>query len=187
MIVDNENREAPVLSAPIPGQSFTDDPTQPNKWETPPEITDVEEGVLTIVHPIITDDEALGEFLRLAEGGIALEHMVTMATYTGFKEGKWTPDLMLLMQEPLIYYMIAICESAQIEYNLDEDDMNRTMQDPSYRYSSDPEFEDEVEALGEKAMSDEVIDEELLSQVAKGPSLLSPNGGEEMMNDEELL
>lgn len=183
MFIDNENRDEPLLKAPTPGQSFTDDPDNPKKWETPPEITDVDEALMTIVHPLVTVDEHLRQFLKMAEGGVPLEFMVTMATYTGFKEGKWNPDVMLLLQEPLMYYMIIICEQAQIEYNLDEDDMEKSIQDPSYRYSSDPEFAEEVEALEGQAKQSKSIDEELVSKVT--PSLLSPSGGVSPMVEEE--
>ena len=186
MIVDNTQtgHSASAFKAPMPGQGWTTDPNNPMPWETPPEITDVDEALTTIVHPLVTNDTLLGEFLKLAEGGLPLEHMVTLATYEGFKTGKWTPDVMLLLQEPLMYYMIAICESAEIDYNLDEDDMERTLQDPSYRYSSDPEGEVEVEAIMEEKIP-EVVDEDLLAKVRGGSSLLSPK--EPMIDEEELV
>ena len=45
--------------------------------------------------------------------------------YAGFKEGQWNPDLMMMLLEPLMYVVIALCEKAGVEYSLysgDEDD-----------------------------------------------------------------
>ena len=164
MFIDTSAPMDSRVDAPIPGQGLTSDPNSPQKWETPPEYTDVNEALVSMVHPLVTQEEPLREFLRLAEGGLPLEFFVQMMTFRGFKEGKWTPDLMLLLQEPLLYYMIAICEQAQIAYNLDEDDMKKTMEDTSYRYSSDPEFEDEVVAITEEKIPEQV-DMSLLSNV----------------------
>lgn len=187
MIIDNTIQKHAPMRAPMPGQGWTSDPERPMKWETPPDIVDVEEAVLEVVHPLITNEDALKEFIRLAEGGVPLEFMVTLGTYEGFKAGKWNPDVMLLMQEPLMYWMIAICEQADIEYNLDEDDMQRTLEDPSYRYSSDPEMEGEISAIVEEKVPD-AVDEDLLSQVRGKKGLMSPPSiEEEVIEDEEEL
>lgn len=171
MIIDNTKElSSTAFKAPVPGQSLTSDPSNPMPWETPPEIVEVEDAVLAVIHPLVTVDETLNEFIRLAEGGVPLEHFVTMFTFGGFKAGKWTPDIMMLMQEPVLYYLIAICEKAEIAYNLDEEDMERTMQDPEYRYSSDPELEEEVSALTEEKLP-EVVDEKVLTNIAP------PSGG----------
>ena len=51
--------------------------------------------------------------------------------YAGFKSGKWNPDLMLLLIEPLMYVIIALCEKAGVDYTLysgeEEDDDDEEM------------------------------------------------------------
>ena len=46
------------FDAPIPGQSLTDEPGK-WAWEKPPEITDVDEAVESIVIPITEDPDTL--------------------------------------------------------------------------------------------------------------------------------
>jgi len=38
--------------------------------------------------------------------------------YMGFSNGKWNPDLMLLLVEPLMYMVMSLCEKAGVEYTL---------------------------------------------------------------------
>ena len=44
----------------------------------------------------------------------------------GFQEGLYNPDLMLMLIEPVMYILIALCEKAGVEYSIylddDEDD-----------------------------------------------------------------
>ena len=43
----------------------------------------------------------------------------------GFQEGLFNPDLMLMLIEPVMYILIALCEKAGVEYSVyldDEDD-----------------------------------------------------------------
>ena len=41
----------------IPGESLTGDPTQSNPWESPPEITTVEEGLHLILDDLFKPDQ----------------------------------------------------------------------------------------------------------------------------------
>ena len=38
-----------------------------------------------------------------------------MILYEGFREGKWNPDLMMLLAEPVMYLLLYIAERADIE------------------------------------------------------------------------
>ena len=42
--------------------------------------------------------------------------------FTGFTEGKWNPDLLLLLIEPVAYMIMALAERADIEIIIDNDD-----------------------------------------------------------------
>jgi hypothetical protein len=42
--------------------------------------------------------------------------------FSGFNEGKYNPDLMLLMIEPTAYMIMALAERAGIDYEVMEDD-----------------------------------------------------------------
>ena len=48
--------------------------------------------------------------------------MTQMILYRGFTEGEYNVDLMLLLVEPLMYLLIAICEEYDIEPTLYDDE-----------------------------------------------------------------
>jgi|APSaa5957512576_1039674.scaffolds.fasta_scaffold04113_2 hypothetical protein len=155
--------EDTTFKAPIAGMSLTQDPSNPQAWEKPPQITDVNEAILEAIHPLLTNEDKLYQFISLAEEGVPLEFFVNLITYQGFKKGKWNPDVMLLLMEPILYVLIAICLKADIEFNLDKDDMTKTLKDDTYRYSNDDEVKGEVEELEEKI--EEEIQPSLLAQI----------------------
>ena len=42
--------------------------------------------------------------------------------YVGFREGKFNPDLMMMLMEPIMYLLMALAEKAGIEYRIDSED-----------------------------------------------------------------
>ena len=42
--------------------------------------------------------------------------------YVGFREGKWNPDLLMMLMEPFMYLLMALAEKAGIEYRIDDED-----------------------------------------------------------------
>ena len=50
--------------------------------------------------------------------GIPVSDVVQQILYIGFTKGKWNPDLMLLLVEPLLYLVMSLCEKAGVEYKL---------------------------------------------------------------------
>ena len=88
------------FSAPIPGQSLTDDPGN-YPWEHPPKNTDPE----TIVNDLfmrMTQPEALQEILVMLDAGIPVEAIVRVMVFTGFAEGEFNPDVGFIIIEPLM-------------------------------------------------------------------------------------
>ena len=47
--------------------------------------------------------------------------------YVGFREGKWNPDLMLMLLEPFAYLLMALAEKSGVKYRLDSDDATALM------------------------------------------------------------
>ena len=59
----------------------------------------------------------------LAQGG-AVADIGTAILYAKFNEGKITPDVMMMLAEPVMYTIMAIGEEANIQYNIDGDDID---------------------------------------------------------------
>ena len=112
------------FDAPIPGQSLTDEPGK-WAWEKPPEITDVDEAVESIVTPILEDPQKLEQIDKLMMTGLPIESIVNTLAFTGFAEGKWTPDVAELIKPPLSAFFIIRAKEENIPailYNNPEGD-----------------------------------------------------------------
>ena len=92
--------EFDAFSAPIPGQSLTDEPGN-YPWEHAPKNTDPE----TIVNDLflrMTKPEALEEILTMLDAGVPVEAIVRVMVSTGFAEGEFNPDVGFIIIEPLM-------------------------------------------------------------------------------------
>jgi len=105
----------------IPGQSLTNDPQQPYNWEKPVEYTNPREAML-YVFETLTVPETTENILLSLNNGVGIIDIASITLYSGFLEGKWSPDLMLLLMEPTMYMIMALAEKADINYSLEAGD-----------------------------------------------------------------
>ena len=109
---------------PIPGQSLTTDPDNPAPYEKPPEYTSVHAASEYIFEKLIDEDNYESLMDLLLEDMPIMEIAQTIL-FSGFSEGKWNPDLMMMLVEPTAYMILALAERAEIEpviYRGEEDD-----------------------------------------------------------------
>jgi len=106
---------------PVPGQSLTNSPEQPYKWEQPPEFVNAKEASLYIFETI-TVPETTSNLLLSVINGVGVVDLASIILYSGFLEGKWNPDLMTLLMEPTMYMIMALSEKAEIDYMLESGD-----------------------------------------------------------------
>jgi hypothetical protein len=109
---------------PIPGQSLTNSPDQQYPWEQAPELTNAREAMF-VIFDSLTEDEALTNILFSLNKGVGVIDLASITLYTGFVEGKWNPDLMLLLMEPTMYMIMALAEKAEIDYVMDSGDLSK--------------------------------------------------------------
>ena len=108
---------------PIPGQSLTRDSEDPYPWETPPEFSNPREALDDIVGSIMQPEAMKNIVGALAQGG-AVADIGTAILYAKFNEGKITPDVMMMLAEPVMYTIMAIGEEANIQYNIEGNDLD---------------------------------------------------------------
>ena len=106
---------------PIPGQSLTNSPDQPYRWEQPPEYANPKEAML-YVFETLTVPETTTNLLMSLNNGVGVIDIASITLYSGFLEGKWSPDMMLLLMEPTMYMIMALAEKAEIDYQLEAGD-----------------------------------------------------------------
>lgn len=105
----------------IPGQSLTNSPDQQYKWEQPTEYTNPREAMLYVFETLTVPETTTNILLSLSNG-VGVVDIASITLYAGFLEGKWNPDVMLLLMEPTMYMVMALAEKAGIPYNLEAGD-----------------------------------------------------------------
>ena len=79
------------FDAPIPGQSLTDEPGN-NRWEHPPQFVNMDEAS-EYVWELLHEPTKLEQTILLLNSGVSIEALTKGILFSGFVEGKWTPDL----------------------------------------------------------------------------------------------
>tara|TARA_B100000424_G_scaffold254022_1_gene231690 strand:+ start:249 stop:758 length:510 start_codon:yes stop_codon:yes gene_type:complete len=101
------------FDAPIPGQSLTDTPGNA-KWEHPPQFTDLYEAS-EYVWELMHDEKQLDQIISFLDNDVPVEAVSRMVLFGGFMEGKWSPDLALLLSEIVFKQILAIGVSANVK------------------------------------------------------------------------
>jgi hypothetical protein len=105
----------------IPGQSLTNSPDQSYNWEKPTEYTNPKEAMLYVFETLTVPETTANTLLSISNG-VGVVDIASIVLYSGFLEGKWSPDLMLLLMEPTMYMIMALAEKADIPYSLEAGD-----------------------------------------------------------------
>ena len=106
---------------PIPGQSLTSNPDEPRPFEGPPDFTNFKDA-LDYTTAELLEEEAYMSIVGAIGDGVPIIDLAMQIGYVGFREGKWNPDLMMMLMEPLMYLLMALAEKAGIEYRIDDED-----------------------------------------------------------------
>jgi len=102
----------------IPGQSLTNSPETPHRWEQPPEFSEPHKAMLQIFETI-TEKESLSNILLSLSKKVSVVDLSSIILYSGFIEGKWNPDLMTLLMEPTMYMIMYLGDKANLDYSMD--------------------------------------------------------------------
>lgn len=96
-----------IFNGPIPGQSLTNSPDSRGPWEMPPKFSTANQAMdhlfKTVTSPqfIKSYDTLLSEDKTFYTDELAVQILME-----GFLNGLWTPDMMLLLVEPLMVMMV---------------------------------------------------------------------------------
>jgi len=106
---------------PIPGQSLTANPDEPRPFEGQPDFTNFKEALDYTAAELLLEENYMPMVLALGDG-VPVTDLAMQIGYVGFREGKWNPDLMMMLMEPLMYLLMALAEKADIQYRIDDED-----------------------------------------------------------------
>ena len=117
------------FNAPIPGESSTTAPDIPKAREQPAQYAD-QNKAMEAVYMELTEEDTLRKLINMINDGTPLDQIAQVTLYKGYTEGKFSPDLMLMLIEPTLYLLIAIADYAEIKdyilYNEEVDDEEDT-------------------------------------------------------------
>ena len=69
---------------------------------------------------LIFQPEAMKEIVGALANGAAVADIAMVMLYAKFTEGKFNPDVLMLLAEPVMYLIMAIGEEANIKYNIED-------------------------------------------------------------------
>jgi hypothetical protein len=114
-------QEVSKMNRPIPGQSLTTDPKNPAPYERPPEFTNVHEATM-YMWDFVTEDETYVALMTGISKGVPIMSIVQVLLFDQFQQGKFNPDLMMMLAEPLAYMLIALAERLDLDIKIDNDE-----------------------------------------------------------------
>jgi hypothetical protein len=167
------------MDRPMAGSSLTNDPDQPLPFEKAPEYTNVREACEHIFETLIEEETYIPLMQAIAEGYPLMD--VTQAIlFKGFSEGKWNPDLFVLLAEPTAYMLMALAERADIDFVInrgEEEDDDEEEELFGIKYDEEKlkklKRAQKTKEIPEGILSPEL--EERIEEVPKlQPSLLAP-------------
>ena len=156
------------FNAPIPGEALTTAPDMPRAWERPPQYTS-QDKAMEAIYMEITSEDSLRKLINIINDGVPLDEIAQVILYKGYTEGKFSPDLMLVLIEPTLYLLISIADYADIKdytlYNEETDDPDTEIPDDDVTpLMMGEEGEEEVKEEKRKPKK-ESLGESLLSRV----------------------
>ena len=137
--------EAPYneFDAPIPGQSLTDTPGNA-PWEHPPQMTDPEQ-ILEGLYDKITNGEFTEQLIAMLDAGVPVEAIVRVMVFSGFMQGKFTPDVGFMIVEPLMKLVAAVGIRAgikEVKLSLEDLSNNKFLKDMAELKASNNEMKE---------------------------------------------
>ena len=175
---------------PIPGQSLTNDPDQRYPWENPPEYTDYKQALNFIADQLL-DKEIYVPLMKGIGAGVPITDITLQMLQAGFEQGKWNPDLLMMLIEPTVYTLMALAEKANIQYRINGDEEEDMDEDDEkeiqmMRQKNLQELAN-TKVSGESKVPSGVVPREILQQIDNMEMPQSLLSREEPRQEEESL
>jgi len=156
---------------PIPGQSLTSDPSNPAPYEKPPQFTTIHEASEFLFEKFI-DADTYTDLMTVLDDGVPIMDVVQTTLFAGFSEGKWNPDLLMLLVEPTAYMLLGLAERADIDPIIYRDQQEDEFDED---YDSDMSPQQQKLQMLAKSLDVSKVEEELPPEmVAKIESIPAP-------------
>ena len=101
-----------------PGHSLTEDNSK-WAWGKPPKIVDPEQALEQAINSLKEGRVQL-ELVKLLMAGASVEMIVEGYLFQSFQDGRFSPDVAVLIKAPLAFYIASIAEESNIPYRFFE-------------------------------------------------------------------
>ena len=155
---------------PIPGQSLTNDPDNPAPYEKPPKFTSVHAASEVIFSKLIEEETYL-QIMGLLLDDMPIMEITQTILFSGFTEGEWNPDLMLMLVEPVSYMLLALAERADIDpiiYRGEDEDEEEEERILGTTYEKE-KLQSMKKVLSSRSVPSSVVSPEILQQIEQLP------------------
>ena len=105
------------MERPMPGQSLTNDPANPLPFEQPPKFVDKTDALEYLFASFVEEQKYVALMSALKQG-LPVMDLTKLLLVSGFQDGMWNYDLMLILIEPTAYMLIALAERADIDFKI---------------------------------------------------------------------
>ena len=102
-----------IFDTPVPGESLTKTPGNA-AWENPPQYVNVDEASEYIWEKL-HEEKFLDKVVSFLANDVPIEAIARMILFGGFVEGKWTPDVAILLSEVVFKQIMAIGMNAGVK------------------------------------------------------------------------
>ena len=102
-----------IFDTPVPGESLTKTPGNA-AWENPPQYVNVDEAA-EYVWEKLHEEKFLDQVVSFLANDVPIEAIARMILFGGFVEGKWTPDVAILLSEVVFKQIMAIGMNAGVK------------------------------------------------------------------------
>tara|TARA_A100000172_G_scaffold34640_1_gene20983 strand:+ start:930 stop:1448 length:519 start_codon:yes stop_codon:yes gene_type:complete len=103
------------FEAPLPGQSLAGGELGQYPWESPPDFPDPNDAFSYYMERILDDDQMVFDITRLLEIGTPVEVITEGILFQSFQLGQVTPDVTILLREPLADLIRLVGKEAGVE------------------------------------------------------------------------
>ena len=113
------------MDRPVPGESLTEDPNTAQPYTATTEFS-VPQEAIDYIFDQMTDEQNYSSIIDSLIEGTTVMELTRLILFSGFNEGKFNPDLLLVLIEPTAYLIMGLAERAGVEYTImadDEEDM----------------------------------------------------------------
>ena len=117
------------FEAPIPGQSLADKELGAYPWESPPDFADPDDAFAYFYNRVMEDDEMLLDITKLLELGAAPSSIAEGILFQSFTLGQVTPDVTVLLREPLVNMITLIGKEAGVDVQEEAQEIQRMEED----------------------------------------------------------